>query len=170
MWGFDLTSLGNSAAKAGGSFISDYFKAKNDRAWQKYRNAMVQISRSQNANAITLNENMAMERSAASAYNIKLSEYKTKAKAQVAAAAAGIEGGSVNQVMFQLDTNAARAQSNRKADLDAQLLGFQNAKMSNDFQAMQTMDYAKIPSPSPLLAMLGFASDLWNTDEDTKQL
>jgi hypothetical protein len=165
MWGHLQTETSLAGFKAGASFIGGLLEAREKRAWQRYNNAMVRIADAQNQNAITTNTNLAIERSTNQQYNIEVSNYTTSAQAEVAAAAAGVEGRSVNQTMFQIDANAAKAQSNRLSDLRAQLLSFENQRRTSAFQAAQQIDYTNHSGPNPLSALLGFASEAWNIQQ-----
>ncbi|QPC44932.1 hypothetical protein HW532_20865 [Kaustia mangrovi] len=148
--------------KHGASFIAGQQEAEAKRAWQKYNNAMVRLADAQNQNAITTNRNLAIERSTEQGFQIERSEYVTKAAAEVAAAAIQTEGRSVNQTLFQIESNAAHAQARRKADLEAQFAAFDHQRMTSAFQAAQQIDYSIIPEPSPVSSLLGFGAEAFD--------
>ena len=85
----------------------------------------------------------------------------TKAETEVAAAATGTEGRSVNQTMFAVGRTEAVAQSRRKSDLKAQLLGFENQRQSSAFQASQQIDHTYLPNPNPVASIMGFGADAY---------
>jgi hypothetical protein len=141
-----------------------YEQAKKDaeakKAWQAYKNTMVQLSDANNQNTLTTNANLAFEQSALQAFSIERSEYITSAQAEVAAAASGTGGRSANAVLLDVERNATMAQSRRQGDLEAQFLQIDNQRRQSQFQAAMSMDYSPIPEPNPATYMLNFATDM----------
>jgi hypothetical protein len=121
---------------------------------------MVKLSDANNQNILTTNENLARANSIDQSFAIERSEYLTSAQAEVAAAASGTGGRSVNDVMFDIEHNAASAQARRKQDLEAQYLQIDNQRQQSRFQAAMSMDYSPIPEPNPATYMLNFATDM----------
>ncbi len=149
------------------NFITATRDAKNQRAWQAYNNALVNLQNAQNQNALTANEGMAIERSSEAEFAIRKSEYMTKASTEVAAAAAGTTGRSVDLVLFQVGRNAAEASAKRAQDLEYQLLGFQQQRDSSNLQTAMQIDHATIPGPNAADAVLGLTKNLagiWNEE------
>ena len=156
---------GLSVAQGLTGFIQSSREAKYRRKLQEYNNAMTRLANAQNQNAITLNQNMAVERSLAQQFQIERSEYVTIGEAEVSAAAAGTAGRSVNQTLYQVQRSADEAESNRQSDLEAQLAGFQQQRLNSAMQAAQQIDYSFIPSPNPVSSMLGIATDLYKIQQ-----
>ncbi|QWY83434.1 hypothetical protein [Rhizobium phage RHph_X3_9] len=147
------------------SFITASREAKYREKLQEYNNAMTRLANAQNQNAITQNQNAAVERSLAQQFQIQRQEYVTTGEAEVAAAATDTAGRSVNQTLYQVHRSAAEAQSNRQADLDAQLAGFQQQRLNSAMQTAQQIDYSFIPKPSPVAAMLGISTELYKVQK-----
>lgn len=165
MWSFQGFESVFAGAKAGLSFLAGVQEAKAKRKWQAYNNAMTRIADAMNQGTINTNQNLAVERSTAQAFEIERTGYETEQSVIAAAAAADTEGNSVNQTIFQAQRNEARAQSRRQQDLEAQILGFDGQRRSSAFQAAQQIDYSPIPMPNPLVAMLGLGTDLMKIDQ-----
>lgn len=154
-----------SAVQHGMSFITARREAKSQKRWQDWRNKMLAFANAEQQNTITLNERMAIQRSAMERQAIQTSARLTGASTAVSAAAAGVTGRSVIQTMNQVKRNAAAAEYRRETDLKQQLMGFQIQRESLNMQEVQQREYNPIPTPSGASQMLGFATDmgnLWN--------
>ncbi|QOE32160.1 virion-associated protein [Rhizobium phage Paso] len=147
------------------SFITAKRDAKYRQQLQDYNNAMTRLANAQNQNAITTNQNAAIERSVMEQFNIERSRYTTIAQAEVSAAASDTAGRSVNQTLYQVERSAEEADSNRMADLEMQLAGFQQQRLNSSMQANQQIDYSFIPSPNPVTSMLGIATDIYKVKQ-----
>jgi hypothetical protein len=152
-------SGGLSLLREGMAYSDAKKTADAKRAWQAYRNTMVEISNQTNQNIITTNENIARGASIDQAFSIERSEYITSAQAEASAAASGTGGRSVNDVLFDIDRNASHAQAQRQRDLNAQYLQFDNQRQQSQMQAAMSKDYSPIPEPNPATYMLNFATD-----------
>ena len=153
-------SGGLAALRTGMSFMDADKTAKQKKVWQEYKNTMLKLSGANAQNTFTTNENIARESSAEQAFQIERSEYITSAQAEVAAAASGTEGRSVNAVMFDIERNAASAQSRRKQDLSNQYRQIDAQRQNSEWQVATQMDYSPIPEPNPATYMLNFAGDM----------
>jgi hypothetical protein len=152
---------GLKAAEGITGFITQSRDAAYRKKLQKYNNAMTQLANGVNQNAITTNQNMAVERSLMEQFQISRSEYTTVGAAEVAAAASDTAGRSVNQTLYQVHRSADEAESNRQSDLAAQLDGFAQQRVNSALQAAQQIDYSFIPKPNPVTAMLGLGTELY---------
>jgi hypothetical protein len=161
MWSDLAISGGLSLLRAGMDYSDAKKAADSKRAWQTYKNSMVQLSNQNNQNIITTNENIARAASVDQSFAIERSEYLTSAQAEVSAAAAGVGGRSPNDVLFDVERNASGAQARRKLDLQSQYLQADNQRKQSEFQAAQSMDYSPIPEPNPATYMLNFATDAY---------
>jgi hypothetical protein len=160
MWAALAVSGGLSLLRQGLGYSEAKQSADAKRAWQTYKNTMVDLSNANNQNIITTNENLARRNNIDQAFQIERSEYLTSAQAEVAAAASGTGGRSVNAVMFDIEHNAAVAQTRRKQDLEDQYLQMDNQRQQSAFQAALSHDYSPIPEPNPATYMLNFATDM----------
>lgn len=165
-WSEWQINAGVSGIKAIGSFIQQSRQAANDKAWQKYNNAMVNIQDKVNQNNITTNQNMAVERQVREKFALNAAKYQTEAKAEVASAAMGVEGNSVDMVMRDIASNESRMQSQLDVDMNYQLVGFKQQRKASALQATMAMDHTQIPKPNFAQSLLewgaGVANDLWS--------
>lgn len=168
MWADLALSGGLAALRAGVSYSQAKKDAEAKQAWQAYKNTMVQLSNSNNQNILTVNQGIARQASSQQGFQIERSEYITLGQAEVSAAASGTGGRSTNAVMFDIERNAASAQSRRKADLEAQFLQIDNQRSQSQFQAAMQHDYSPIPDPNPATYMLNFATDATKLYQSSK--
>lgn len=159
MWSDLQIQGGSSLVQTIGSFIAASKKAASDRLWQEYNNKMTRLADAMNQNALTTNENMAVERSQLQEFQIRKSEMITEATAEVSAAATGTTGRSVNAVLKDISRNAANASARRQLDLRNQFLQIDNQRQASAMQAQTQIDHSVIPSPNPATYILGFAAD-----------
>ena len=162
MWADLALSGAQSLIKQGMSYQAASTKAKADRQWQAYKNAMVKLADANNQNAITTNEVMLDRRVANQRFNIERSEYMTAGQAEASAAAAGTGGRSVDMVVFDIERNASMQQANVTSDQEAQYAQHDEQRRNSAFQAVMQQDHTFIPSPNLATYALGFASDMTN--------
>lgn len=142
--------------KAVGSYIVASRQARADRAWQKFNNTMTRLQDARNQNALTVNENMLVERSVRESFALSESAYKTQGAATAAAAAVGAEGNSVDRVMLDLQRNETRAQQALATDFEYQAMGIQQQREASHFQTEMQIDYKQIPKPNIAQSLLEF--------------
>lgn len=140
-------AVGLNFASAFGSYQADKAASKAARAWQAYSNTMVRLSDAVNQNAITTNEILSMQTFADQAIGIKQSNILTTAQAEVSAAAAGVKGVSVDDVMRDINRTAAVAENQRQNDFAAANLQFDQQRQSSVMSAAMQQDYTYIPRP-----------------------
>ncbi|QXP44062.1 hypothetical protein [Stappia phage SI01] len=155
--------MGINVLNSAGGFLRASRDAAYKRKLQEYNNQMTRLANAQNQNAVTTNQNLAVERSLSQQFEIERSEYTTVGKAEVAAAAADTAGRSVNQTIYQIHRSADEAESKRLADLDAQLAQFRHQRLNSSIQTQQQIDHSYIPSPNPVAALLGLGGELAQT-------
>lgn len=136
-------------------FIGDSRKAKAEKAWQKYRNKMVDLSASINQNALTTNELLAQDAFAAQAIELDKSTILTRARTEVAAAAAGVKGKSVNRSIRRIIATSAEREAERQAEFSAMKSGIRQQRLNTSLSAAMQQDYSVIPKPSPVSYILG---------------
>lgn len=157
MWADIFMSAGTNI----GSYFAARNKAKADRQWQKYNNAMTRIQDGQNQNALTTNELLARRRHKQQAVQIQKSEFSTKASVEVSAAAAGTVGKTVNMMLFDVTRTANEAQNRNDQELDDTFMQINHQRQQSAMGAQMNLDLRSIPSPSPLTYALGFAGDAY---------
>lgn len=140
-------SFGLNMASAFGSYQADKAASKAARAWQAYSNTMLRLSDGINQNAITTNEILSEQAFADQAIGIKQSNILTQAQAEVSAAAAGVKGTSVDDVMRDINRTAAVAENQRQNNLAAARLSFDAQRQNSAMSAAQQQDYSYIPKP-----------------------
>jgi hypothetical protein len=149
--------------------ITGFIQSSKDAAYKKkmqdYNNAMTRLANGINQNAITTNQNMAVERSLAQQFQISRSEYTTVGEAEVSAASSDTAGRSVNQTIYQVHRSADEAESNRQSDLASQLDGFAQQRLNSAMQTAQQIDYSFIPKPNPVTAALGIGTELYKLNK-----
>jgi hypothetical protein len=162
MWADLALSGATSALKQGLGYAAASAKAKADRQWQAYKNAMTKLANANNQNAITTNEVLLEERVANQRFNIERSAYITTGQAEASAAATGTSGRSVDMLVFDIERNASMHQANITSDLEAQYIQHDEQRKNSAFQAAMQQDYTYIPSPMAATYVLGFGTDLTN--------
>lgn len=161
MWADIFMSAGTNI----GSYFAARSKAKADRKWQQYNNAMVRLQDGQNQNTLTTNELLARRRHKQQAIQIQKSEFATKASVEVSAAAAGTTGKNVNMMLFDVTRTATEAQARNDTELDDTFLQINHQRQQSALGAQMNLDLRSIPSPSPLTYALGFAGDAYKALE-----
>lgn len=149
------TFAASDTAQVGGSVISaiaGYRQArqtvKYQRRMQDYNNKMVSLSDALNQNAITNNVSTQMQKFAMAAVELKANAIQTSAQAEVAAAAAGVEGNSVEATIMDIQANAAGREYNRQNELKAMFNSATSQRQNSVWQARLQKDVSYIPSPS----------------------
>jgi hypothetical protein len=157
-WMVAAAAAGSLLGGAGASqqYKADLKAAEWNIKYQKYRNAMAQVSNAQNQNAITTNTSLAIQWSANKAINLQAEGLAERSKAIVSAAAAGVGGGSVSATIADIDRAAANAEYGRREELNAQFLGFDQQRRSSSMAAAMQQDYSYIPLPDKSSITLGF--------------
>ena len=144
------------AGQAGLGFLQGRQQAKAQKAWQRYRNTMTNLSAAGAVNSINSNEQIFRDTSTMEAIDIKKSFLESTASNAVSAAAAGVKGRSVNQVLFDVKRNADMAEGNRQIKYAQATNAFQQQRQNAAMSAAMQQDYSYIPEPSAIGALLGF--------------
>lgn len=157
--------LGLQAAGGVTDFLQASRDAKYKRRLQEYNNKMVRLADAQNQNAITTNQNIAVEASVAKQFAIDRQRYLTEGEVEVAAAASDTAGRSVNQTLYQVQRSADEADSNRQRELEHQLASFSQQRLNSAMQAQQQLDISYIPKPSLITSALDIGTKLYTTHD-----
>lgn len=143
-----------NSINAGSNFLSAFMSYNADKAmykakkaWQTYSNTMVRLSDAVSQNAITQNELMSQTALANQAIDMKRGNILTQARAEVSAAAAGVKGRSVNQVMVDINRNAAMQERQRQISWENANLAFDQQRLGSSMQAAMQQDYTYLPKP-----------------------
>ena len=146
-------------------FLAKHTVARNQRAWDKYNNAMVSMQSAQSQNSVTSNEALASAEHAERKLLIQTSRLQAAAKVQAGAAAAGVSGGAVEATLFDIGRNAGTRLAAERDQYDASLQVTMQQRRNIALQSkLAQRDLTKGPS---LLAALGdFAAD-WQTEQET---
>ncbi len=155
--------MGLQAATGITNFITESRDRKYKQQIQDYNNKMVRIADALNQNAITTNQNIAVEASVAKQFAIARQAMVTKGEVEVAAAATDTVGRSVNQTLYQVQRSADEADSNRARELEQQLAAFGQQRLNSSMQAVQQLDNSFIPKASPVTAMLDIGTKMYST-------
>lgn len=154
---------GLDVLKAGAGFFAAQKQAESDKKWQQYHNALVRMQYGAEFNAIAEQREQTREASMKQGLQIKTAAYTTEASATVAAAAAGVQGRSVDQVTGQIETNAAEATSNVERQLQWQNNAFETAHVNAAMQRDSNIQ-SKPPDADPwkfIAQGLGDLTKLW---------
>src|ERR1035437_9106959 len=140
---------------AGTAYMADKEQADAKRKWQAYSNAMVNISNAQDQNAISSNETMAVQDAVQKNVNVQRGGLIFAAKEQVQAAAAGVQGRSVNQSLMDIQAQAADKERNNQIDLQNKLQGYAQQREQKNLNAAQEQNYSYIAAPNAGTYLLG---------------
>lgn len=150
------------AAQVGLSFVQtglSYFAARKEaaarKAMQNYTNQMLALSNAFNQNAITENEIQARQGFADQAILNQRNALQQSSAVENSAAAAGVEGNSVNQAIFDVTRQAAMVESRRQIEYANTMLSFDQQRMGSNFSAAMQRDNSIIPNPDIGSMLLG---------------
>ena len=121
---------------------------KAQKAWQEYRNKMTSLSNAVSQNAISTNEILSNAAYARQAVQLKRTAMSTEGKAEASAAAAGVKGRSVNQVITNIQRNAAMQERERQIALESSWLAFDQQRLNSAMSSAMQQDYSYIAKPN----------------------
>jgi len=154
-----IAVAGLNLMKAGMQYNADKATYKANKAWQAYKNGMVDLSASEAQNTVTSNAILSSNAFVNQAVQLKKDTLITGAKTEVSAAAAGVKGRSVDLAVRSVLRNAANAEAQRQEDLRVSLLGFDQQRMNISMQAQMQKDYSYIPKPKAASYFLSAATN-----------
>jgi hypothetical protein len=161
-------SYGLTAVQGVTGFINAGTSAKLAAALQKYRNQMLQITRAMNDRAISQNEIRTRDASVRFAFAIEERAAVDQASAEVSAAAAGVQGMSVDRQMRGLRGSALRAHSARKERTRQEMAGHANERINNNVSTIMQRDITVQEKPSLMFHVAGLAKNLFEDREEAK--
>lgn len=147
MWQMLAAQTLMNFASAGSKYKAAKQQYKAEKAFQDYRNTMTRLSDAQSQNAITTNETMSNAAFARQAIQLDKATIGTTGKVAVSAAAAGVRGRSVNQVLIQVQRNSAQQERERQIALESSWLSFDQQRKNSAMSAAMSIDYSYIPKP-----------------------
>jgi hypothetical protein len=147
--------------------ISDFGLQKTQHkmqvAAQAHRDVMNQLSSGIQQNAVTVAEIQTQDKAVRLSEAIQTQSMKDKGSAAVSAAAAGVQGGSVNATMLGLRRSALRAQDARIRNRDSALQAQAEDRKNIELSAIMGKDISIIPAPSAASALLGLGASIFDT-------
>lgn len=158
VWWFAAGALAMSAAGSLMGYAADKKAANAQAAYQRYRNAMVNIGAAQQQNAATTNLTQTMIASGQQAAINATAAIAQKSAAEAAAAAAGVKGQSVQSTLFEFDRAAAATEFRREEDLRNAFVATDTQRRNIAMQAAVQQDYSFIKQPSLARTLLGIGS------------
>lgn len=152
--------MGLSIAQGVGDFIASSAEADVSLAVQKYRNTIAALQAARQSNAVELNAVRHIGAEADQQLLIEKTSIRDKGAVAVQAAAAGVEGNSVDAVMRDLTASAINSSYKVKKASQQTQREFAENKRSISISKLLGEDRSVIPQPSPAMAVLGVASKL----------
>ncbi|ANS06235.1 internal virion protein [Phage MedPE-SWcel-C56] len=166
--GLMFAQMGLKTVQAFGALGVAKEEAAMARSLQAFNNTMSAISAAQSNNVTTLNEISAQDAAVRADAEIQRQLIIAEGQAQVAAGAAGVSGGSVDNVMRGLRSSAARAQFARTTSFENSLRAFGQERRNTAVSAAMNKDVSVIPKPSTAAAMLGLGKnvlEIWDSHQ-----
>lgn len=147
----------SNALSAASQYSADKAESKVRRAWQTYRNTMTRLSDAVSQNAITSNELLSNAAFARQAMQLQKATMATEGSAESSAAAAGVRGKSVNQVVLSIQRSSAEQERERQIQLETSWMASDQQRLNSAMSAAMQQDYSYIPKPKASTYFLGAA-------------
>ncbi len=161
-----MINYGLQIAQGVAGFMIGSINAKLQATLQKYNNEILEVQRAMNANRITINEIDSVDASQRLKFAIQQQSVADQGTAEVMAAAAGVQGGSVDSTMRGLRRSAAFAQQGRAQQLSSDMRGHLEQRRGNNLSAIVAQDITVHKGPSILSAAAGIGMSLLDTYKD----
>ncbi len=149
-------------------FMIGSINAKLAATLQKYRNEIMKVQESMNANRITINEINTQDAATRLDFAIQAQAHSDQGAAAVGAAAAGVRGGSVDATMRGLRRSASFAQQKRTAQTSQEMRSHLEERRGNALATAMAMDIEVHQKPSIMSAALGIGIKLLDSYQDSK--
>lgn len=149
-------------------FMIGGIQADMNEAAQAHANAMRELASASARNQVTQAEVQIRDKSQRLSVALQQQEIRDRGAAEVSAAAAGVEGGSVEQAMLGLRRSAMQAQHARMRNRDANLLAQDTQRNNIQLATVLGEDISVIPRPSAASAMLGLGAQLIQTYDENQ--
>ena len=128
-------------------YKADKAEYKAKKAWQDYRNTMTNLSNAVSQNAITSNEILSNAAFARQAMQLQKATMATEGSVVSSAAAAGVKGKSVNQVVLSVQRSSAEQERERQIQLETSWMASDQQRVNSAMSAAMQQDYTYIPKP-----------------------
>lgn len=128
-------------------YKADKAEYKAKKAWQEYRNTMTNLSNAVSQNAITSNEILSNAAFARQAMQLQKATMATEGAVVSSAAAAGVKGKSVNQVVLSVQRSSAEQERERQIQLETSWMASDHQRVNSAMSAAMQQDYTYIPKP-----------------------
>jgi len=149
-------------------FMIGSINAKLQAQLQQYRNEIMKVQESMNANRITINEINTRDAATRLDFAIQAQAHHDQGAASVAAATAGVRGGSVDSTMRGLRRSAAFAQQKRVEVVSQEMRSHLEERRSNALATAMSMDITVHQKPSILSAAVGVGMNLLDSYKDNQ--
>lgn len=147
--------------------ITNYLNAgiatKLANAMQKHRNAMLRLTAAMGRDVIGMNEIATRDAAVRAGWAIEMSSARDRGSAEVSAAAAGVQGHSVDRTMRGLRRSALMAHAARKKKRDSEFRSHAQERRNLNVQTILGRDITVNAKPSMLMAGMGLGASLYST-------
>lgn len=161
-------SMGLTVGEGVSGFINAGTASKLASSLQKYRNQMLEITAALGRRAISQNEIATRDAGIRISFALEAQSAKDIGAANVSAAAAGVQGGSVNATMRSLRRSAANAHAARKATTKNAMWGYANERVNLNVNAIMGRDITVVPRASLLSSVVGLGKGLLVNYDDAQ--
>ena len=152
--------IGSAAFSAHTGLKTQQIQADMQESAQAYSNQMRSISAAQQINAVSQEEVAMGDASRRLEATLQQTSMQDKGVAEVNAAAAGVQGGSVDQALLGLRRSSVQAQHSRLRNLHSGLLASGKQKSNINLARILGEDVSIIQRPSTGSAMMGLGASL----------
>jgi len=157
MWFNMALQFGLKAVQAGLSYSAAQKRYEAEERWREWRNKMTRIADAQNQNALTENAIQVKAQNDMKALVLRVKGMSTAANANVSAAAAGVKGRSVDDVLLASRRSVAQADFQRTEEFRTGLNDIRHKRRISSLQAVQAQDHSYNAPPSPIASLVGLA-------------
>jgi len=152
--------MGLSVGQGITGFINQGTAASLAASLQKYRNRMLEITAAMERRTITLNQVSTRDATMRLSFDLQKQAARDQGAATVSAAAAGVQGGSVDATMRGLRQSALNAQAARKARYRGEMRQHFQDGVNLNVGTIMGKDIQVHPRPSILSAAVGIGGNL----------
>ena len=138
-------------------------EAKFMESVKAYNNTFVDITKSNNLNAIKVRTIQGRDQATRDAFTIQTHRLEAEAEAEVNAAAAGVQGNSVALTMMQVNRQAANAEHRRQEGLKSHYISMNRAHINTRLSAAGQKNNDYIPKPQAASMLAGIGQSTYKT-------
>jgi len=152
--------MGIGVVEGVANYVNQRTASNLQRKLQKYRNQMLEVTAAMSRNAVTLNSIQTRDATIRLSFALQQQSSQDLATAEVHAAAAGVQGASVDATMRGLRASALGAQAARKANYRAEVRAAHQENVNINVSAILGRDTQVHSKPSLLSAGLGLGANM----------